>query len=667
MKKAPSHMLSKLKMTGVLFWSAVVLLALAGEPMAAVSGGLFFAGIFAPATLLFRGLLSRAGVASPSNTLASAALAWMGLVFVFILRGYSGMSGGLFDLVLSAVLWIAAWPLLSSEGIVGLYRRWMSSGGGRADLWWALLWLPVLFLAVRFGYEVRVGDEVHYYGLNFVDFGNLVAVVNLLNASPGLPLQAVEGGGPLSYHWLFFAVPAWMASFAGVPSSPSGALTLANFAGALLFYKTLSRACAVALRESGRSKDAWCAWGAGLGIFALTIFSIYMLVAGRLGFPWGTGRGLRNHLLLQLPNSINIFGNNTLALTMILLAVLSLVAWNKTGRLACAGLAAVLVSFVPALSATMVPAVAGGFALAALCGAVQQPVRVLAAFALCGAAALGVFWSMGLFSGRGETPILEFDGGLYLRNIVASAPLCVVAVVWCLVKARTNMAWMLAGLMAGAFLLPTLLDLRGGLGEGAHLSMKNFSLMVGASAPLVAVMVVDAAKLWRRRIGPGLFILFFVGMGLINSIGYAVSYPWRVLAKTQPAVTLDADLYEALLLARSMSSPGEIVANPLGDDLGSGNPTTTIAGRRSLLPNKYSREHTVESPEITQRVNSWNTWSAAGYPAGDLSADFARKADFVVLDQELPASDWQQIAAFGNVRVYASRHRSPQRNDPEKR
>jgi hypothetical protein len=116
-----------------------------------------------------------------------------------------------------------------------------------------------------------------------------------------------------------------------------------------------------------------------------------------------------------------------------------------------------------------------------------------------------------------------------------------------------------------------------------------------------------------------------------------------------------------------MSSPGEIVANPLGDDLGSGNPTTTIAGRRSLLPNKYSREHTVESPEITQRVNSWNTWSAAGYPAGDLSADFARKADFVVLDQELPASDWQQIAAFGNVRVYASRHRSPQRNDPEKR
>ena len=655
MKKTPAHMLSKLKMTGVLVWSAVVLLALAGEPMAAVSGVMFFAGIFAPATVLFRGLLARAGVTPPLNALASAALAWIALAFVFILRGYSGMSGGLFDLVLSAVLWIAAWPLLSSEGFVGLYRRWMSSGGGRADLWWALLWLPVLFLAVRFGYEVRVGEEVHYYGLNFVDFGNLVAVVNLLNASPGLPLQAVVGGGPLSYHWLFFALPAWMASFAGVASSPSGALTLANFAGALLFYKTLSRACAVALEESGRSKDRWCAWGAGLGIFALTIFSIYMLVAGRLGFPWGTGRGLRNHLLLQLPNSINIFGNNTLALTMILLAVLSLVAWNKTGRFACAGLAALFVAFVPGLSATMVPAVAGGLALTALCGAVRQPVRVLAVFAVFGVAALAVFWSMGLFSGRKESLILEFDGGLYLRNIVGSAPLCVAAVVWCFVKARTSMAWMLAGLMAGAFLFPTLFDLRGSLAEGAHVSMKNFSLLVCASVPLVAVMVMDAARLWYRRVALGALVALLLGAGLINSIGYAASYPWRVLTGAQPAVILDGNVYDALVFIRENSPSTAIIANPLVDEVASGNPTTTVAARRSLLPNEFLRNTTLEKAKTSEHAARWSAWLNAGYPPGDLSAEFARKADFVVLDQELPASDWQQAAVFGKVGVYSSR------------
>ncbi len=659
--------LGKLATLALAGWALVLLFLLSERPTAALAGCLFFVGIFVPAMLCLRATLARLGIGAPLDTLVGAALAWMVLTLLFVLRGLTGIPAGLFDTVLAVALWIAAWLSLPAGGLSGLLSRWNHSAGRRADLWWALLWLPILFLAVRSGYEVKVGDEVHYYGLNFVDFGNLVAVVNLLNASPGLPLQAVEGGGPLSYHWLFFAVPAWMASFAGIETSASGALTLATFAGALLFYKTLSRACAVALQETGRSQEPWCGWGAGIGIFALTIFSIYMFVAGRLDFKWASGGGLRNHLLLQLPNSVNVFGNNTLALTMILLAVLSLVSWNRTGRVVYAGLAALLVAFVPALSATMLPAVAGGFVLAALCGAIRKPILVLGTCGVVGAALLALFWSMGLFSGRAETSFVEFDGGLYLRNIVGSTPLCVAALVWCLAKARSDITWLLAGLMAGAFLLPTLLDLRGGMGSGAHLSMKNFSLLVCASAPLVAVMVVDAAKLWRRRIGPGLFILFFVGMGLINSIGYAVSYPWRVLAKTQPAVTLDADLYEALLLARSMSSPGEIVANPLGDDLGSGNPTTTVAGRRSLLPNKYSREHTVESPEITQRVDRWNTWSAAGYPAGDLSAEFANMTDLVLIDRELPPDDWRQAAVFGKVRVYASRHRSPQRNDPENR
>lgn len=646
-------------MTGILAWSIVVVLALAGEPTAALSGALFFAAVFAPAVLVFCGLLSRAGVTSPLDVLASAALAFMALAFVFILRAYSGISGGLFDVVLAVGLWTAARPLLSSEGIVVIFRRWMSSGGSRADLWWALLWLPILFLAVRSGHEVRTGGAVHYYGLNFVDFGNLVAYVNLLNATPGLPLQEVVGGGPLSYHWLFFAVPAWMATFAGITSSPSGALTLANFAGALLFYKTLSRACAVALQESGRSKDRWCAWGAGVGVFALTIFSIYMMVVGRLGFLWSTGRGLRNHLLLQLPNSINIFGNNTLALTMILLGVLSIVMWNKTARFAYAGLAAVLVSFVPALSATMVPAVAGGFALAALCGAVRQPVRVLAVFALLGAVALAVFWWIGLFSGRSETPAFEFDGGLYLRNIVGSAPLCVVAVAWCFAKARTDIAWLLAGLMAGAFLLPTLLDLRGSYGEGAHLSMKNFSLFVCASAPLVAVMVVDAAKLWRRRVGLVALIALLLGAGLLNSIGYAASYPWRVLTGAKAAVTLDGNLYDALVYVREHSPPTAIVATPLVDEIATGNPITTVAARRCLLPNEYSRRIKVTQPETSELAARWGAWLSAGYPPGNLSAEFAKKVDFVVLDHELPPDDWQQAAAFGEIRVFVPREGAP--------
>jgi hypothetical protein len=625
--------------------------------MTVVVSSLFFAGIAVPATLFLRSILANVGVNSPLNFLASAALAWMGLSLLFLLRGLLGVPPGAFDAVCAATLWIVAWPQLPAEGMSAFVRRWFASGGGRADLWWALVWLPILFLAVRSGYEVRTGGEVHYYGLNFVDFGNLVTVVNLLNASPGVPLDAVQGGGPLSYHWLFFAVPAWMASFAGIETSASGSLTLATFAGGLLFYKTLSRACAVALQESGLSNERWCAWGAALGVFALTTFSIYVFVAGRLGLSWSTNLGLRNHLFLQLPNSVNVFGNNTFALTAILLAVLAVVSWNKTGRYVYAALAAVLVALVPGLSALMVPAVAGGFALAALCGGIRKPLLVLSAFGIFGAALMAFFWWMGLFSGRREALLVDFDGGLYLRNILGSAPLAVGAAAWCLAKARTDITWLLTGLMAGSFLLPTLLDLRGGFGGGAHLSMKNFSLLVCASSPLVAVMVTDAARRWQKRVGFCALVALLLGAGFVNSIGYAASYLWWALRHEQPAVALDAHLYDALVFVRRISSPRQIVANPLVEDINAGNPTTTVAGRRSLLPNQFNRDYTIQTPEIAQRVGQWNSWTAAGCPAGDLSANFANMTDLVLIDRELPPDAWRQEAVFGKIRVYASRHR----------
>ena len=641
----------------IIFWALFVIICLAGQPIDALAGAFFFAGIFAPAMLLLRALLAQAGIRSPLDFLAGAALAWIALALLFILRGFLGIHPCLFDLGVAAGVWLVAWPRLPAAFLIGMFRRWMLSGGGRADLWWGLLLLPVLFLAVRSGYEVRVGQEVHYYGLNFVDFGNLVAVVNLLNASPGLPMQAIEGAGPYSYHWLFFAVPAWIASLGGFQSSPSGALTLANYAGAFVFYKTLSRTCAVALQESGRSKKQWCAWGATLGIFALSIFSFYVFIAERLNLQWGAGNALRNHLLLQLPNSINIFGNNTLALTMILLSVLAIVEWNKGERGSYAILAAVLVAFVPGLSATMVPAVASGFLVAALCGAIKRPVRILFSFMLFGAIALGLFWWMGFFSGRGGAVLCEFDGGLFVRNIMGSSPLIIVAMIWCLTNARTGIAVLFSGLVVGTCFLPTFFDLKGGM--GADFSMKNFSLLVAAGAPLAVVMIVDAVTLWRR--GALVFsaiILLFVAAGSLNSIGYAASYPWRVFVTRVPAVKVDSDLYDALIYIKAHSVPTAIVANPLVDGVVDGNPTTTISGRRSLLFNEFTIKYDkniFNFPEILQLKTQFFDWVQLGCPEGKISADFARRANFAVIDRELPLCDWECIAVFGKVQIYRSR------------
>ena len=74
----------------------------------------------------------------------------------------------------------------------------------------------------------RVGNEIRYYGLFGIDFGNLVAVVSTIRASPMLPLSYVAGAGPLSYHWLYFTIPATLADFRGGSMPNANALVLAN-------------------------------------------------------------------------------------------------------------------------------------------------------------------------------------------------------------------------------------------------------------------------------------------------------------------------------------------------------------------------------------------------------------------------------------------------------
>ncbi len=628
---------------------------LAGSFATALVGGAFLLFIFLPACVLLAGLLRRNGVGDPLADLAGAALAWVSLCFLFLVRKFVPVPLWFFDGAAAVTLTACAIrfarspsPATQGRDRVPFFER--------ADLPWLLVVLPLIFLLPRLGNEVRVGGEVRYYGLFFVDFGNLRSIVNGLNASPGMPLSLLDGLGPMSYHWVFFAMPAWMGSFCGAGLESGGTLTLATFLGAVLFFKTLSAACAAVLRETGRVAAPWCAWGAGVGVCGLSVVYFYSALTNVLHLKWFT-LGYRNHLLLQLPNSLNVFGNNTFALTLTLIAVLALANWNRSRRFLDLAIAAFAVALVPGFSVTLVMGLAAGIIAACLLGAIRKPLPVLLAFAMVGAGFLGIFAALHFFSGRSEKLLIRFDGGQFLQNIGLGFFLVVLGVGWCVARARNPLVSLCACIVGATLAVPSLCVLEGGAAASAGLSMKTASLILALGALPCAVLIFDC---WKARLVPAWMrwaLALLLVAGAVNTAAYAFSMAMARFSKAKAPAQIPADYFDALTHIRLTTRPTALVVDPLANEYRIADPTTVIAARRTALPTEYSRLWGVTSPVVEERAKTWAEWEQSGFADERQAEFFAQLADRLLLRTDLQSASWRLDRKFGEVRVYRSLRR----------
>lgn len=629
-------------------WFGVLWFLLAGGWREGLVGLAFVAVVILPIALMIQQILLSWKISKTLAQSLAGALTLIVLPFLFLLRKLSPIGPVATDLMLCVVFALASFGVASFSGT--FRPRLPSISLGEAA--WLAVVIPAVFVAPRLGNEVRVGDQIVFYGPSLMDFGNLRVVVNLLTHDSLQVPAPVATCGTLIYHWLYFATPAWLSHFLGGHLESGTALILMNFVTAVLFFRCVALVCGEVVSKAGFDAQRWAPLGACLAISGASLAYFYAFAAKAHLVPMGE----RNQLMLQIPSSMSTFGNNTLALSLIILALLLVMAWNDGGKSSRLTLAAVLVAFVPALSITLAPTVGAGLALACLAGAVRRRWLALGAFTTAGGVSLAMLSALGYFRGSRSVPAFSFDGGQFVQNVLFAFPLVVMAVAWCSFHQRSSSTRLFASMFAAAVALPTFLFISGDPDVPSHMSMKNATLLVVAGIPLVTLAIAawwDASS--RHSQGWKIATAAFCLLGFANSAGYLVATPLTRLGyKIQPSSSIPADYYEALRHVRSSTPLNALLLDPTGAENQLSNPGNIFAARRAILPSGYDLLWHYTNEEVERRRTAWRQWRDSSFADEKPAAYLAEAAQCLVSPSEVKSMYWQLDARFGSYFVYRS-------------
>ncbi|HEV7485676.1 MAG TPA: hypothetical protein VGQ65_08335 [Thermoanaerobaculia bacterium] len=561
----------------------------------------------------------------------------------FFLRKLSPMTLPL-DLAASILLtllamWFAAPRSLFEELRPALQRSVIS----------VLLVLPVLFALVWLGYDVRAGNEVRYYGLLAVDFGNLASVASALRAAPMLPQSYVAGSGILSYHWLYFTLPAMLSDFLGVTIPSANALILTNLLMAALLFQTIVTAVRWFNEEvSGRFTIA----AAAVTVFAP--FTTYFYQAAATRFPIGWfALPTRNHLLLSPLTSMLIFGNNTFALVLALFVAIALDRWNRDGRIGDALLGVAALAIAIGYSVTLVFSLALTLMVWTLLGRVRRPLVALALAAVTGLAAVALFFAIGVLTTGGSRHIaIAFDRGQFFRMVLFGlAPLWAV-VVLAGRKLRLNIFHVL---IAVGIAVPTMLYTTGSAGSMIDFSMKTGSLVAIAFSPLLAPALerLFGAGAPRRLRAAAILV---IALGIVQTSVFVLQFPWyRATRAAGHAYSIPADYHDALVWVRDHTPRQAVVVDPQGLRTQEVLYALMVGERRVWLPTVFTDEVLLGDSRVVGRVPVWNA-----FLSGDEGArrKVASESDYLVLHGSVVSPSWREVR-HGLWNVYQSTLRKP--------
>jgi hypothetical protein len=646
----------------VLAW-----LAIAGSVLTGGVCGLFYGGIVLPVFLLVRRGLRFIRFREPLISLHAFVVAWIVTCLLFFLRKLVPDGKVAFDVAMLLGLAVLSLGILSEEKYTtSTFVSWLRlifSGGYGFIFYFAIL--PVLFLLNRLGNEVVEGNEVAFYGQLYIDFGVLKGITNLLVASNFLPESFVYGTGQLSYHWLFFAVPAWNSDLFGRSHDMNGVLSIANYVAAIFLYRCLSHAISLAIRSRGvRHQGAWSDLGAAVVLFGMNVRYFHEAAESITNWPF-LDLGERNRLLLSLPNSMVNFGNITFAISLLIVVLISLHRWNVLGNRWYLWLSCLWVGFMPMFSATTVPGIAIGIGIACLLNQVKSPWYSLSCFALIGLVCTLFFRYLGAFDSQSSAPRLTWDGGQFFKNCIFASPLLVLPFLIGDNFHPWSKLWGLGICVSiGLLVVPSFLTL-GHTVTSSDLSMKNYAAVAAVLGIFVISTLVEMRARWATRTFEFLryVVGFLIALGVINSSAYAMSslmmrYPqtFGPIGKIRGAsrTTLDGDYFQALKHINETYERSEVLlceSSPLFVD-----PEIIVAGNRAFLPNAISLQQSRGKvrDDLSGRESKWKEWKASGFSQKDLSRWFADRVDLLLVAQEIESADWSMESIHGKWRIYSA-------------
>jgi hypothetical protein len=510
-----------------------------------------------------------------------------------------------------------------------------------------LILLPLMTALVFLGFEVRVGTEVRYYGLLAIDLGNLATAVSSIRISPMLPLSLVDGGGNISYHWLYFTMPALLSDFLGASIPSANALILTNLLMAALLFQTVVMTAGWFDDWRGRHYH----WIAAVVLFAP--FTTYFYQAAATRFPIGWfALPTRNHLLLSPLNSMITFGNNTFALVLCLFVLVEVERWNRDGKLADAVLGVIALAVIIGYSVTLVFSVAVTLVVWTILGRVRRPVVALGLAVVAGVCAVAIFFAIGILAGGGSRGIaIGFDRGQFFRMVLFGlAPLWVAVVLGG--RARLNIFHVL---IAVAIAVPSLLYTTGSSGSQIDFSMKTGSLLAIAFTPLLA-------PAFRRLFGEGVprwrawVAMFVIALGAVQSSAFLLQFPWYRFARpSSRGYSTPAGYHDALIWIRDHTPERAVVVDPQPLKTHEVVDTMMIGERRIWLPTAYTNDVMIIRPHVGDRLALWRSFAAGDADAG---RRIAAEADYLVLPGSVASTSWREVRR-GQWSVYQSTMRKP--------
>lgn len=535
------------------------------------------------------------------------------------------------------------------------FLRKLCKAGIRESSWVLFFWLPIVFALVWTGFGARQHNAIKFYGLFPVDFYYLASVAADLNASPGLPLNPVADTGPLFYHWYFFTLPAWQSQSMGAKLTTSEALIFCNYLSACLLFLAIRE---TALPFSGSRQRSWQA------SVAASIIAFAPLIS-QAAQRWGLLLpGPRNQLVLSPINSMVAFGNNSLALAMILLGLLLIRRWRRQGSWKLLVPCGVFLAVMRGFSATLLVPLAGAFAMALGLAVLKRSRIGFAAYLIAGVASIA--WLANCPS-SGPDPrhvAFAFDSGRFLiLELAGMLPLWALASI-----AITNRQHHQQGLrdygllLAACILVPTFFYVSQSPTGAVDLSMKIGSLAIVALTPMVALGLQAICDRWQsgtfrwQAFGCALLL----GAALLQSIFYVAQFPLVRLGLISPRIelSLPLDYCKAMEFIRRSAPSEAVVIDPvaLGRERNI-NPVLFLSERIPFLPQQQELDTLSNRfPELKTRGERWLAWQAGGFADPDLSSYFASKANYLVLKGQMPElPSWEPRFEAGAYRVYESK------------
>lgn len=649
----------------LVFAAWLLAVAYLGGPALLAAFVLMVGGLLFPGAALLADGLRGTGLPDELRLCAGGAGALLLAIPGFYLRRALPLPGWAFDVAVILVLSVVA----LRTGALGRGVRLALSPTFRAAGWLLGGVVPALACLVWMGFEVRRGGVLRYYGLFTIDFSNLVGMVAMIKASPGAPGFVTAGGGPLHYHWWFFTVAAWLSEFAGARGRCSSALALANFVAAILLAATLVAAVTAHLGRrltelDARTRHRLAVASAAIVIVAPLSLYAYQFVVNHLHLSWFTV-GVRNSLLLSIVNSMSTFGNNTLALAIVLIVGELMVAlgetpsWRAAAAIAVAGLSLCGLS----MTLTMPLAMAGGVWM--LMGRVRKPWRLIVVTAAVGLVGLPLLRVSNLMGDSSQRLVVSFDRGQFVQNVAfGMAPLMLLAALSLRGRPRLSFGWLLLG---AGILVPTFVDFVGHGAVSSTMSMKMASLLaIAAAAPVAEGLLALGAggrSVFRSpattRICRTVIALALVA-GAGNTLAYAGQFAFYRLAGRGRPAEIPADYADALEYVRRESPRAAVVIDPNGDLLRDTIGTLLIGERQVWLPTVYSAalfRSDSDRPEIMSRPELWQAWERGGFHDETAAAALASRADVLVGPPRLESTSWEPRFVAGGYAVYSSRRR----------